>query len=68
MPEKTATEEVAQGVRSVFDRIGEFFHLFDLSFFVSGFVLLGAFAFLYIKLQLPRTVAAPRANESDARP
>jgi hypothetical protein len=56
VPEKTATEEVAQGVRSVFDRIGEFFHLFDLSFFVSGFVLLGAFAFLYIKLQLPRTL------------
>jgi hypothetical protein len=30
------TKEIAGGVRGVFDRIGEFFHLFDLSFFVSG--------------------------------
>lgn len=34
--ETDLTKEVAGGVRGVFDRIGEFFHLFDLSFFVSG--------------------------------
>lgn len=53
--DKSITQEAAQGLRSVFERIGEFFHLFDLSFFVSGSVLFGAFSFLYIKLQLPRT-------------
>ena len=29
-------KDAAGGLRSILDRIGEFFHLFDLSFFVSG--------------------------------
>jgi hypothetical protein len=52
--DKSTPQEAVQGLRSVFERVGEFFHLFDLSFFVSGSVLFGAFAFLYIKLQLSR--------------
>ncbi len=57
--EKGITHEATEGLRSIFERIGEFFHLFDLSFFVSGFVLFGALVFLYLKLQLPRVFLFP---------
>jgi len=57
--EKGVAQEAAQGLRSIFERIGEFFHLFDLSFFVSGFVLFGALVFLYLKLHLPRAFPFP---------
>jgi hypothetical protein len=50
MPDdKKPTEEIAQGLRSIFDRIGEFFHLFDLSFLVSGASTFAAAAFFYIR-------------------
>src|SRR5690348_15709559 len=52
--EKNAAKDVAEGVRSILDRIGEFFHIFDLSFFVSGAVTFGACAFLYFKTEAPR--------------
>lgn len=57
MPEepKDATKEVTEGLRSIFARLGEFFHLFDLSFFVSGTVTFGAFSVLYVKVDAPRT-------------
>ena len=55
MPEeKSSVADVALGLRSVFDRIGEFFHIFDLSFFVAGVSLFGAVAFLYNMMQLPQ--------------
>lgn len=56
---KSAAQETAQGLRDIFERIGEFFHLFDLSFFVSGFMLFGALSFLYLKLQLSLTFPFP---------
>lgn len=52
--EKSAGGDIASGLRSIFDRIGEFFHIFDLSFFVSGFMTFAAFAFLYNMMQYPR--------------
>jgi hypothetical protein len=52
--EKSLTSEVANGVRSVFDRIGEFFHIFDLSFFVSGGMVVGALVFTYLRMGYPR--------------
>src|SRR5258707_6533979 len=55
--EKSLTQDASEGLRSVFERVGEFFHLVDLSFFVSGYVLFGAFVFLYVKLQLPRDIS-----------
>jgi hypothetical protein len=52
--EKSAGGEIASGLRSIFDRVGEFFHIFDLSFFVSGVTTFAAFAFLYTMMQYPR--------------
>jgi len=52
--EKSPTEEIVSGVRSLFDRIGEFFHIFDLSFFVSGVMTFGALVFVYLRLEYPR--------------
>lgn len=46
--------EVGEGLRAVFDRIGEFFHLFDLSFLVSGASTFSALAVLYVRLGAPR--------------
>jgi hypothetical protein len=45
-------DETAQGLRSVLGRLGEFFHIFDLSFFVAGAVSVGALCFLFVKLDL----------------
>lgn len=42
--------EAAEGVRSLFSRLGEFFHIFDLSFLVSGVTTLGALLFLHYRL------------------
>lgn len=52
--ERSLGGEVTSGVRSIFERIGEFFHIFDLSFFVGGAMTFGAFAFIYIKMNYPR--------------
>lgn len=40
-----ATEDVATGVKGLFDRVGEFFHIFDLSFLVAGASTLSALLF-----------------------
>lgn len=47
--EEDLTKEVVGGVRGLFDRIGEFFHLFDLSFFVSGAATFAAAAYWYLR-------------------
>lgn len=63
MPEEKTSgpaEEVAQGLRSIFDRIGEFFHLFDLSFVVSGASTFGAAVFLYLRSGYARTLPFPK--------
>ena len=49
-----ASKEIAEGLHSIFERLGEFFHLFDLSFFVSGATTFGALTVLYLRLDLPR--------------
>ncbi|HEX6038101.1 hypothetical protein [Longimicrobium sp.] len=64
--EKSAVEDIAAGLGSVFSRIGEFFHIFDLSFFVGGASSFAALLFLYLKIEAPRefpfspTMEAPR--------
>jgi len=52
--EKTPGGELASGLRSIFDRVGEFFHIFDLSFFVAGTMTFCALAFAYLRLEEPR--------------
>jgi len=51
--EKSVSEEVGSGLRSILERIGEFFHIFDLSFFVAGVMTFAALAFLYIMMKMP---------------
>lgn len=41
--------DISTGLGSIFERIGEFFHIFDLSFFVSGTLTFGALAFFYVR-------------------
>lgn len=48
-----ATQEIGEGLHAIFDRIGEFFHLFDLSFLVSGTTTFSAIAVLYIRIGGP---------------
>jgi len=48
MPELTPSKELTSGLASVFERIGEFFHIFDLSFFVAGASTLAALVFSYV--------------------
>ncbi|HVR09632.1 MAG TPA: hypothetical protein VMW75_16420 [Thermoanaerobaculia bacterium] len=50
----SAAKQVAEGLRSILERIGAFFHIFDLSFFVSGSLTFGALAFLYVMAGAPR--------------
>lgn len=52
--EKSSGGEITSGLRSIFERVGEFFHIFDLSFFVSGSMMFGALAFVYILMKKPR--------------
>jgi hypothetical protein len=55
MPEEGSSgKEIASGLRSIFERIGEFFHIFDLSFFVAGVMTFGALVFVYIVMKKPR--------------
>lgn len=42
--------ETSKGIHSIFHRLSEFFHIFDLSFFVAGVSTLGAFSFLFYRL------------------
>ena len=57
--EKSSGGDVATGLRSIFERVGEFFHIFDLSFFVSGAMTFGAIAFLYLQMGYPRYFPFP---------
>src|ERR1044072_5292369 len=52
---KRLIDETAQGLKSVLGRLGEFFHILDLSFFVAGAVSVGALSFLFVKLGLVGT-------------
>jgi hypothetical protein len=45
-------EDAVKGLSSLFGRLGEFFHIFDLSFLVSGATTLGALAILGARLGL----------------
>ncbi|HZS41223.1 MAG TPA: hypothetical protein VFF06_30550, partial [Polyangia bacterium] len=40
--EKKGVGDISEALKSIFERIGDFFSLFDLSFLVSGAVCLGA--------------------------
>jgi hypothetical protein len=51
MAEKSSVvDEALDGVRTLFGRLGEFFHIFDLSFLVAGATTFGALAVLYMRL------------------
>jgi hypothetical protein len=52
--DKGAMSDATNGLRAIFDRLAEFFHLFDLSFFVSGSATFAAVALLYIRMEQPR--------------
>jgi hypothetical protein len=52
--EKSSGGDISGGLRSIFERVGEFFHIFDLSFFVAGAMTFGALAFVYIVMKKPR--------------
>jgi hypothetical protein len=56
-PAPSPTMSVASGITTILDRLGEFFHILDLSFFISGACTLGAMTTLYISLDW--TVAFP---------
>ncbi len=51
-PQSPASSEVANGARSILNRVGEFFHIFDLSFLVSGAMTLCALICLSHRLGL----------------
>jgi hypothetical protein len=52
----STTAELAKGVSSVFDRLSEFFHIFDLSYIVSGVAMFGALSFLYLRNYAPQPI------------
>ena len=56
-----AVKELSSGIRGLFDRIGEFFHLFDLSFFVSGAITFSALAYWWWQQKKP-TLALPSST------
>lgn len=51
------SKEVTGGIRSVFDRIGEFFNLFDLSFFVSGAATFAAVVYWFLQQETKLALA-----------
>lgn len=54
MPESSnAKEDLSLGLRSIFERVGEFFHIFDLSFLVAGASTFAAGSFLYVMMHKP---------------
>ncbi len=50
-------EEVGDGIRTIFSRLGEFFHIFDLSFFVAGASTVGALAVLSWRLKVTQKIS-----------
>src|SRR5688500_1477710 len=51
--ESSRVGEVTEGFRTIFERIGEFFHLFDLSFLVSGASTFAALTVFYLRVGGP---------------
>jgi hypothetical protein len=49
---QSISDELATGLGSIFSRVGEFFHLFDLSYIIAGTITFSALVFLYAKLGL----------------
>lgn len=49
---KDTVGEAAKGIRSIFGRLADFFHIFDLSFFVSGVSAVGAISYSAYRLDL----------------
>lgn len=45
---ESPAKSISMGLGTIFERIGDFFHIFDLSFFVGGSATLGAIVFLYV--------------------
>src|SRR5690349_14649231 len=52
--EKSPSGEIASGLRSIFERVGEFVNIFDMSFFVAGVMTFGALVFVYVLMKKPR--------------
>jgi len=50
---KQMSLDINKGLSSILERLGEFFHIFDLSFVVAGAMTFSALTFLYIKISLP---------------
>jgi hypothetical protein len=48
-------DEATDGARTLFGRLGEFFHIFDLSFLVAGATTFGAIMALYHRLRFSDT-------------
>lgn len=49
---KSISDELTSGLGSIFSRVGDFFHIFDLSYIIAGAITLSAHVFFYIKLNL----------------
>jgi|GEM_PF-3276474 len=45
-------DDLTTGLGTIFSRIGEFFHIFDLSYVIAGAITFCAFLFLYVELGL----------------
>jgi hypothetical protein len=49
---KSISDELTSGLGSILSRLGEFFHIFDLSYIIAGAITFSALIFLYVKLGL----------------
>jgi hypothetical protein len=49
---KSISDELTSGLGSIFSRVGELFHIFDLSYLIAGAITFSAFVFLYLHLGL----------------
>jgi hypothetical protein len=49
-PPHMSERSVSSGLSSILDRVGEFFHIFDLSYFVGGVLTLSAASFAYFHI------------------
>jgi hypothetical protein len=55
--DESVVKDTVNGVGSLFHRVGEFFHVFDLSFFVSGAATVGAVVYWMQKNRVPLPLA-----------
>lgn len=56
--------EITSGARAVFERVGEFFHLFDLSFIVSGVASFSAIVLILVRSGAQYSTKLPTWSES----